>query len=109
MPFIKGVAPWLSRRQITQAKPAPSPSLNVTIEGIQILSVVGRVNGIPGPLGTLCVEEQHIVDVAVESPPLLRIAMGTTALPDDLGAEEQRSEDRVENRLEIVAGGRIAM
>ena len=63
----------------------------------------------PRPALSLRVEENDIVDVAVEFAALLRIAVSTASLPDNLASMPLGAEYRVHQHLQVVAGRRIAM
>ena len=64
----------------------------MAIEVINVLLIVWRVQRVPCRLISLRVEQQHVMDMVVLLPPLLRVVVRRAPLPNDLAAEAARAE-----------------
>src|SRR5689334_8014574 len=109
MELVRHVAPWLRCCQIVELVPPSCAFLDVGIERLDVFLIIGSIDWIPGPLVALSVEQNRVVDVAVNRPALLRIAVRAAPLPNDFAAEVLRAEHAVEQNVQVTRSRWVAM
>src|SRR5450756_1680327 len=67
--------------------------------------VMCLIDRVPRVVLALGVEQNHVVDVA----PSTRTTMGACSLPNDLVLELRRTEYAIQDQLQVMAGGRVAV
>ena len=95
----------IPRQMIATHDPITSTSIFVSVVACEILLVSWLVDAIPSVEVALGVVQYDVVN----RPPSLRTSLRTSSLPDYFAKKLVPSKDRIQNRLEIVAGGWIAV
>ena len=83
--------------------------IKVWVSLLDVLRFVRRIKRVPRPVLTFGVEKNYISYAPVYFAPLFSVVMSTRTFLRNLTTIVRRTEDRIEQNLQIMARGRVAV